>query len=53
MNKESVIKHMIKYIEEAERDLQAVTLANEAKGVKADVVNKIIRELEREMPNED
>ena len=48
MNKEAIVKHMIEYIEESERDLQAAILANENKTVKADIVNRILKELERE-----
>ena len=43
---------MTALIEEAERDLQAAILANETKAAKADVVNRILKELEREMANE-
>ena len=49
MNKDGVVKHMIEYIEESERDLQAAILANETKTAKADIVNKILKELEREI----
>ena len=52
MNKEAVVQHMIEFIEELERDLQAAILANETKTVKADVVNRILKELEREMTDE-
>ena len=52
MNKEKVVQHMIEYIEESERDLQAAILANETKTAKADVVNKILKELEREIGDE-
>lgn len=52
MNKEAVVQHMIKFIEESERDLQAAILANETKVAKADVVNRILKELEREMTDE-
>ena len=52
MNKEAVVQHMIDFIEESERDLQAVILANETKKAKADIVNRILKELEREMPDE-
>ena len=53
MNKEAVVQRMIEFIEELERDLQAAILANEAKTVKADVVNRILKELEREIEDED
>lgn len=52
MNKEAVVQHMIEFIEESERDLQAAILANETKSAKADVVNRILKELESEMANE-
>lgn len=53
MNKEAVVQHMINYIEKSERDLQAAILASETKTAKADVVNRILKELEREMSDED
>ena len=52
MNKEKAIQHMIKYIERSERNLQAAILANETKAAKADIVNRILKELERAMDNE-
>lgn len=52
MNKDDVVQHMIDYIEEQERDLQAAILANEARTARADIVNRIIKELEREMADE-
>lgn len=52
MNKETVVQHMVEFIEESERDLQAAILANETKAAKADIVNRILKELEREMANE-
>ena len=53
MNKKKVVQHMIDYIEESERDLQAALLANETKKKKADIINKILKELDREVGNED
>ena len=53
MSKEDVVQHMIGYIEESERDLQAAILANETKSAKADIVNRILKELERETTDED
>lgn len=53
MNKDEVVNHMIDYIEESEKDLQAAMLANETKTAKADIVNRILKELEREMADED
>lgn len=53
MNKEEIVKHMISYIENAERDLQAANLAGETKAARADIVNTILGELEREMKDED
>lgn len=52
MNKEMVVEDMIKYIEEAERNLQAAIMANESKTAKADIVNKILKKLERETADE-
>ena len=52
MNKEAVVSHMISYIEEAEKNLQAALLASETKSSKADIVNHILQELEREMTDE-
>lgn len=52
MNKDAVVKHMIDFIEESERDLQAAILANETKTAKADVVNRILKELRHEMADE-
>lgn len=53
MNKEEIVKHMISYVENAERDLQAANLAGETKAARADIVNAILGELEREMKDED
>lgn len=52
MNKEAVVQHMIDFIEDSERDLQAAILANETRTAKTDVVNRILIELEREMADE-
>lgn len=53
MNKETVIKNMISYIEDAEKNLQASKMSNDAKSVKTDIVNSILDELEKEMSHED
>lgn len=52
MNKEETVKHMISYIENAERDLQAANLVGEARGARTDIVNAILSELEREIKDE-
>ena len=52
MNREEVVKHMIDYIEQAERDLQAASLVGEVRSAKADIVNKIIGRLNREVDHE-
>ena len=52
MNKEEVINHMIAYIESEEKDLQAAMLANESKSTKADIVNRILKELRQETEDE-
>lgn len=53
MSKEDTVKHMISYIEEAERNLQAANLVGESRNSRADIVNSILRELEREVKDED
>ena len=53
MNKEEIISHMISFIEDAERELQAVNLAGELKTARADIVNAILNELERDVEDED
>lgn len=54
MNKDAVVDHMIEYIEEAEKDLQASILASDkGKKAKSDIVSRILKELEREMSSED
>ena len=53
MSKEETISHMISFIEDAERELQAANLAGESKTVRADIVNAILNELEREVEDED
>lgn len=52
MNKQKIVQNMISYIENAERDLQAAKLAGETKAARADIVNAILNELEREIKNE-
>ena len=52
MNKEEVVNHMVEFIENEEKNLQAAIMANEAKSAKADIVNRILQELEDTMPNE-
>ena len=53
MSKEETISHMISFIEDAERELQAAKLAGESKTARADIVNAILNELEREVEDED
>lgn len=53
MSKEETISHMISFIEDAERELQAANLAGESKTTRADIVNAILNELEREVEDED
>lgn len=53
MNNQNIIKNMILYIENAERDLQAANLAGETKSTRTDIVNAILNELEREIKDED
>lgn len=53
MNKEAIVAHMISYIEEEEKNLQAALLSSETKSSKADIVNHILKELESEMADED
>jgi len=52
MNKDEIVTHMISFIEEAEKDLQAANMVGEFKSVRADIVNGILNELEREVYNE-
>lgn len=53
MNRKETVKHMISYIEEIERNLQAANFAGESKNSKTDIVNSILNELEREVKDED
>lgn len=53
MSKEETISHMISFIEDAERELQAANLAGESKTTRTDIVNAILNELEREVEDED
>lgn len=53
MNNDEIVKSMITYIEEAERDLQAANLSGESRGARTDIVNSILNELEREIKDED
>ena len=52
MNKQEIVNNMIKYIEDAERDLQVALFAGETKSSRTDIVNAIINELERETKDE-
>lgn len=52
VNKAEVVQNMIQYIETEERDLQAARMANDSRIARTDIVNGILRELEKEMSNE-
>lgn len=52
VNKEEIVKDMIKYIEEEERNLQVARMANDNKAVKTDIVKGILDKLEKEMNHE-
>lgn len=51
-NKEDIIKHMIDYIEDRERQLQIDKLSNDQQAKKS-IVKSILDELERNTKNED
>lgn len=51
-NKEDIIKHMIDYIEDKERQLQIDKLSNDQQAKKG-IVKSILDELERNTKNED
>ncbi len=51
MTKEEIVKSMIEFIENEERNLQASKMANDNKA-KTDIVNSVLEELEREISNE-
>lgn len=52
VNKEEIVKDMIQYIEEEERNLQAARIANDNRVVKTDIVKDILDKLEKEMSHE-
>lgn len=52
MTKEEIVQNMIEFIENEERNLQALKVSNDSK-VKTDIVNIILSELEREVSDED
>lgn len=52
MTKEEILKNMIEFIENEERNLHALKMANDSKA-KTDIVNSILGELEREVSDED
>lgn len=52
VNKEEVVKNMIQYIEEEERNLQAAKMTNDGRVAKTDIVNGILSKLEKELTNE-
>ena len=51
MNKEEIIKNMIEFIENEERNLQASKMTNDNKA-KKDIVNSVLEELECEINDE-
>lgn len=51
MTKEEIVKSMIEFIENEERNLQASKMTNDNK-VKTDIVNSVLVELEREINDE-
>lgn len=53
MNKDELVKHMISFIEDAERNLQIANLSGETRTARTDIVNSILNELEREVKDED
>ncbi|SEF62156.1 hypothetical protein SAMN02910276_00647 [Butyrivibrio sp. Su6] len=52
MSKEEIVKHMVDFIQESERDLQAAKMSGDNKNGKTDVVNAILNKLEEEIANE-
>lgn len=52
VSKEEIVKDMIQYIEEEERNLQAARIANDNRAVKTDIVKGILDKLEKEMSHE-
>lgn len=51
MTKEEIVKNIIEFIEDEERNLQASKMTNDNK-VKTDIVNSVLEELEREINDE-
>lgn len=51
MTKEEIVKSMIEFIENEERNVQASKMANDNKA-KTDIVNSVLGELEREISDE-
>ena len=52
MNKEDIVKNMVQYIEEEERNLRAARMTNDNKAAKTDIVNGILNKLEKETSDE-
>lgn len=52
VSKENIVRDMIKYIEEEERNLQAAKMSSDTKVAKTDIVNGILSKLEKELNNE-
>lgn len=51
MSDEKIVQHMIDFIDEKEREIQAKKLSNDVQA-KNDVVKAILKELERETSDE-
>lgn len=51
MTKEEIVKNMIEFIENEERNLQASKIVNDNRA-KTDIVNSVLEELEREINDE-
>lgn len=52
MNRDQIVNEMIAYIEEEERNLQAEKFSNESRTAKTDIVDGILKELEKRVNDE-
>lgn len=52
MSRQAIVDEMISFIEEQERDLQVEKLSSASTSTKSDVVNSILKELEKKVSNE-
>lgn len=52
MSRQTIVDEMISFIEEQERDLQVERLSNTNASTKSDVVNSILKELEKKVSDE-